>query len=88
MRLRLPRGEEFPPWRATAKFAGGWRFPRVFTVTNHIEETLGRKRAALACYQSQLDLAAAWSLSRVSRGEFLACFDQPFEVFRRGRLRG
>jgi LmbE family N-acetylglucosaminyl deacetylase len=86
--LPFPRGDGAPPWRATAKFVLGWRFPRTFPATSHIEPTLERKRAALAGYQSQLDIAAAWSLRTVSRGDFLRAFDEPFEVFRRGRLRG
>jgi LmbE family N-acetylglucosaminyl deacetylase len=86
--LRWPRGDELPPWRATAKFAAGWRFPRIFRDTSHIGEAAEAKRNALGCYRSQLDAAGEWSLRSVSRGEFLQAFDLPFEVFRRSRLRG
>jgi LmbE family N-acetylglucosaminyl deacetylase len=89
--LRPPLGDELPPWLASVKFAGGWRFARKFRVRSGIGGVLPAKSAALAEYRSQLAAtdgeSEPWALDRVSRGDWLRCFEQDFEVFRATRIR-
>jgi LmbE family N-acetylglucosaminyl deacetylase len=80
---------EFGPWRASARLVLGLRFAWIFRSTSHISPRVDVKRAALAEYQSQLvsPVEGDWSLAALNNGEFLECFQQPYEVFRRTRLR-
>lgn len=53
-----------------------------------VADVLARKREALACHRSQVSrLGPRWpTLEEVSEGEFVACFFQDREIFRRYQL--
>ena len=90
VRLRMPNREKVP-WHASGRYLFGLRFASMFRSMSDVQPTLAIKGAALAEYRSQFEGAAALgarSLASVSRGEFIERFQQPFEVFRRTRLRG
>jgi hypothetical protein len=91
VRLRAPLGDELAPWLATLKLAGGRRFLRTFRLRSDVSEELEKKRSAVASYRSQLSGAEGgaepWALDLVSEGDWLRCFEQPFELFRGSRLR-
>lgn len=89
VRLRRPNREKVP-WRASGRYLFGLRFAWSFRTTSDVRLTTTTKAAALAEYHSQFEGAAALgarSLAAVSRGDFIERFRQPFEVFRRTRIR-
>jgi LmbE family N-acetylglucosaminyl deacetylase len=86
--LRSPAS---PEGRAIFRHTLGYRFGaralRDFRCLVPIGDLLPAKRAALAAHRSQttrLVTAAHWpTLADVAGGAFLACFFQPYEIFRR-----
>lgn len=81
-------------WRATANAANhtmsawfGLRMLYLFPYVVDVSDTLADKREALAAHRTQMKRVrpeTEWPiLADVADGEFLACFMQPFELFRR-----
>lgn len=68
----------------------GWRLFRTFRSGVFVGRVLEEKRQALTRYRSQMTVlkeGTAWpTLPGVSKGEFLDCFYQRFEVFRCRKL--
>lgn len=89
-----PEPGRSPPWReGRALLAGGratargLRFLRELRTSVAIQDVLTQKRAALECHASQMRRrpgAPDWpTLGDVDQGEFLACFFQAYEYYRR-----
>lgn len=83
-----------PGRRATATAVGhtlaawfGLRMLRLFPHVVDVSDAMADKRAALAAHRTQMERMqpeTAWPiLADVSNGDFLGCFMQPFELFRR-----
>ena len=70
----------------------GLRLERDFRHAVAVGSTLARKQMALDCHTSQMsrpDSDPRWlTLHDVADGEFLACFFQTFEIFRRYQIAG
>ncbi|MGQ0571076.1 MAG: hypothetical protein ACT4P5_16365, partial [Armatimonadota bacterium] len=80
------RGLRAAGWLARSALAGA-RLLHEFTCAVDISDVLERKQIALAQHRSQMSRLVpdpAWrTLGDVDGGEFLRCFFQPREIFRR-----